>query len=91
MEAGRTEEKRAVKKIKKIGSIDYERELEVLALLSYKKRVHPPFCDRLTTLIDSCCSSEITLLTSLAGMRQPNMSTLPWTTMNSAHSISTPV
>jgi hypothetical protein len=41
MEAGRTEERRAVKKIRKIRSIDYERELEVLALLSYRKKVHP--------------------------------------------------
>jgi hypothetical protein len=61
IEAGRTEERRAVKKIKKIHSIDYERELEVLALLSYKKRVHRPFSDRLTTLIDPCRSTETTL------------------------------
>jgi hypothetical protein len=43
MEAGRTEEKRAVKKIRKIRSIDYERELEIHALLSARKKVHPPF------------------------------------------------
>lgn len=39
IESGWTEEKRAVKKIRKISSIDYKRELEVLAALSYKKRV----------------------------------------------------
>lgn len=52
MEAGRTEERRAVKKIKKLRSIDYERELEVLALLSYRKKVHPLSCDRLDILTD---------------------------------------
>lgn len=36
METGRTEDKRAVKKIEKIGRIDYRRELEALAVLSYK-------------------------------------------------------
>jgi hypothetical protein len=61
MEAGRTEERRAVKKIRKIRSIDYERELEVLALLSYRKKVHPLSCHRLTTLTDPRRSTEISL------------------------------
>jgi hypothetical protein len=43
MEIGKTEEKRAVKTIKKIGSIDYKRELEALAVLSYKEEVKRPF------------------------------------------------
>ena len=39
MEAGHSEEKRAVKRIAKIGRIDYKRELEALAVLSYKSEV----------------------------------------------------
>jgi hypothetical protein len=49
MERGRTEEKRAVKMIKKMGRIDYKRELEALAVLSYKNEVRQPFCDDLAT------------------------------------------
>lgn len=40
LEADRTEEKRAVKRIAKIGRIDYKRELEALAVLSYKSEVY---------------------------------------------------
>jgi hypothetical protein len=39
MEVGRTEEKRAVKLIKKMDRIDYKRELEALAVLSYRSEV----------------------------------------------------
>lgn len=39
METGRTDEKRAVKSIEKIGTIDYKRELEALAVFSYKTEV----------------------------------------------------
>jgi len=39
MERGRTEEKRAVKMIKKISPIDYKRELEALAVFSFKQEV----------------------------------------------------
>jgi hypothetical protein len=39
MEVGRTEEKRAVKLFKKMDRIDYKRELEALAVLSYKSEV----------------------------------------------------
>jgi hypothetical protein len=89
MEAGRTEEKRAVKKIIKISSIDYKRELEVLAALSYKKRVGLQFRDGLMTLIDKSRSAEVTSSTTWAGMRRPITFTLSWTSMNSAHSTNT--
>jgi hypothetical protein len=45
MEMGRTEEKPAVKVIKKIGPIDYKRELEALAVLSFRKEVCSSFYD----------------------------------------------
>ena len=51
MEIGKTEEKRAMKIIKKIGSIDYKRELEALAVLSYKKEVKRPFRGGLINLL----------------------------------------
>jgi hypothetical protein len=89
MEAGRTEEKRAVKKIRKIGFVDYKRELEVLAALSYRRRVNLPFNGDSTTPTDIFHSTEISSWTSLAGMRQTTMFTLPWNSTNSAHLINT--
>lgn len=87
MEAGRKEEKRATKRIEKAGRIDYERELEALAVLSYKDEVCLPLHDRsgrarLTVSIRSIATSSSTFL---AGTTRQCMSALSCNITSSVH------
>lgn len=80
MEAGRTNEKRAVKSIGKIRNIDYKRELEALAVFSYKPEVQPGFCSSCSGFILIISGSLRTPLSnSSAGTKPTSIFILSWT------------